>query len=339
MKHLFLSLIMTLVLAPCVTLAQNLESLGGQSGVLLVRTVPARPAPHQFVTVIIESFSIDLDRSSISWFLNSGLSKDASNQKSFSFKTGGPGSTSNILIVVKTFEGEVIQETLNVRPGTVDVVWEADSYTPPFYKGKSLFPFQGTVKVVALPNIVTSGGGTLSAKNLIYNWKVDGHPATAASGYGKNFIFFKGDVPLKAANITVEVSSVDQSYVAEGNTVITPIQPGIVFYEDSPLLGVLQNRAIFGNITLRDEEIKVVAIPYFVGVSERERSGLSYDWRLNGQKITGSLDKSALSFRQEKEAVGNATVSLEISSPSRIFQTVTSEINLLFGNPAGFNIF
>ncbi|KKU26570.1 MAG: hypothetical protein UX39_C0008G0033 [Candidatus Magasanikbacteria bacterium GW2011_GWA2_46_17] len=339
MKYLALTLFASMLFMATTASAQNLESLGGQSGVLLVRTVPARPTPHQFVTVIIESFSIDLDRSNISWFLNNNLSKDASNQKTFSFKTGGPGSTSNILIVVKTFEGEVIQETLNIRPATVDVLWEAESYVPPFYKGKSLYPFQGTVKIVALPNIVTAGGGTLSAKNLVYNWKVDGHPATAASGYGKNFIFFRGDIPLKAANITVEVSSVDQSYVAEGNTVITPVQPGIVFYEDSPLLGVLQNRALFGNITLRDEEIKIVAIPYFVGVTEREGRGLSYNWRLNEQKITGSLDKSALSFRQEKESAGNARVSLEVSSPSRIFQTVTSEISLLFGNPAGVSIF
>lgn len=339
MKYLALTLFASMLFVTNTAVAQSLESLGGQSGALSVRTIPARPAPHQMVTIIIESFSIDLDRSSISWFLNNKLSKEASNQKTFSFKTGGPGSTSNILIVVKTFEGEVIQEVLNIRPATVDVLWEAESYTPPFYKGKSLYPFQGTVKVVALPNIVTSGGGTLAAKNLIYNWKVDGHPATDASGYGKSFIFFRGDVPLKPAKITVEVSSVDQSYVAEGGTTLTPVQPGVILYEDNPLLGILQNRAFFGNITLRDEEIKIVAIPYFVGVTERERSGLSYSWRLNDQKITGGLDKSALSFRQEKEVAGNATVSLEVSNPSKIFQTISTDLNLFFGKQAEASIF
>lgn len=340
MKHCLLTFFLaSTILVANIAHARNFESLGGQSGVLQIRTVPAKPAPYQLTTVIIESFSVNLDRSSISWFLNNNLAKEASNQKTFSFKTGGPGSTSNILIAVKTFEGEVIQETINIRPATVDVLWEAESYTPPFYKGKSLYPFQGTVKVVALPNIVTSGGGTIAAKNLIYNWKVDGHPATDASGYGKSFILFKGDVPLKPATISVEVSSVDQSYVAEGGTTLTPVQPGVILYEDSPLLGILQNRALFGNVTLREEEIKIVAIPYFVGVTDRERSGLTYNWRLNNQKITGSLDKSALSFRQEKEVAGSAAVSLEVSNPRKIFQTISADLNLFFGKPAEASIF
>ena len=339
MKYFVLTLFAIALLMANAASAQNLESLGGQSGALLVRTIPPRPAPHQLVTIMIESFSIDLDRSGISWFLNNSLAKEASGQKSFSFKTGGPGSTSNILIVVNTFEGEMIQETLNIRPASVDVLWEAESYVPPFYKGKSLYPFQGTVKVVALPNIVTTGGGTLSAKNLVYNWKVDGNPATAASGYGRNFIFFKGDIPLKDATISVEVSSPDQSYVAEGSTVLTPVSPGIIFYEDNPLLGIIQDRALFGNITLKNEEIKITAIPYFVGVTERERGGLSYSWRMNDQKITGSQDKSALAFRQEKEATGNARVSLEVSNRSKIFQTVSANLALFFGKTAEFSSF
>lgn len=339
MKYLALTLFASMLFMTTAANAQNLESLGGQSGVLQIRTVPARPAPNQLVTIIIESFSTDLDRAGISWFLNNNLAKEASGQKSFSFKTGGPGSISNILIVVKTFGGEMIQETLNIRPASVDVLWEAESYTPPFYKGKSLYPFQGTVKVVALPNIITSGGGTLNAKNLVYNWKVDGHPAAEASGYGKNFIFFTGDTPLKPATVTVEVSSTDQTYMAEGSTVLTPVQPGIVFYEDHPLLGVIREKALFGDITLRNEEVKIVAIPYFVSVKEREGSGLSYNWRMNNQKITGSVDKSALAFRQEKAVTGSAAISLEIANSAKIFQTITANLKLVFGKNAKINFF
>ena len=146
-------------------------------------------------------------------------------------------------------------------------------------------------------------------------------------------------MPLKAATVSVEVASPDQSYVAEGSTVLTPVQPGIIFYEDSPLLGIIRSRALFGNVTLRDEEIKIVAIPYFVGVTERERSGLSYNWRMNDQKVTGSQDKSALAFRQEKEAVGDASVSLEIANSAKIFQTVSANLRLLFGSNRGVTQF
>ncbi len=339
MNKLACVILLLICTLPSFSAAQNLESLGGQSGALSIRTVPAHPAPRQLVTVIIESFSVDLDRAHISWFLNNNLAKEAAGQKTFSFKTGSPGSVSNILIVVQTLEGETVQETLNIRPASVDVLWEAVSYTPPFYKGKSLYPFQGTAKVVALPNIVTAGGGTLSAKNLVYNWKVNGNPAATASGYGKNFIFFKGGVPLKPATVSVEVSSTDEAYVAEGSTVLVPVQPGVVFYEESPLVGTVYSRALSGNVTLRNEEIKIAAIPYFLGVAERERSGLTYKWQMNGQKITGSTDKSTLTFRQEKGVTGSAAVSLEVSNPAKIFQTASTNLSLFFGKTAEFSPF
>lgn len=339
MKHLLLKLLVAIAFIPCVALAQNLESLGGGSGALSIRTVPTHPAPRQMVTVMIESYSIDLDRSSISWFLNNNLAKEASGQKTFSFTTGTPGSTSNILIVVKTFNGDVIQESLDIHPASVDLLWEAESYTPPFYKGKALYPFQGTIKVVAMPQIVTVGGGTLNAKNLVYQWKIDKHPVTDASGYGKNYIRFSGSIPLKPTTISVEVSSVDGSYSTEGSTTLEPVQPGVVFYEDSPLLGIVFDQALFGNVALKNEEINIVAIPYFLGVTERERSGLDYKWRMNNQKISGSQDKSTLAFRQEKSGAGSAGVSLEVSNSAKIFQVATGNFSLLFGNNIGVNPF
>jgi hypothetical protein len=154
MKNFFLPLLTLALLTPSLGFinAQSLQSLSGQTNSLVIETDPVRPEPNQTVTVSIESYATDLSRSTISWYLNNVLTKEGTGLKQFTFKTGRAGSVSNILIVVKTSEGALLQETLNIHPASLDLVWEAQSYTPPFYKGKAFYPYQGTVKVVAMPN-------------------------------------------------------------------------------------------------------------------------------------------------------------------------------------------
>jgi len=333
MKYYYFGLILLAgaTLAPQIVSAQNFEGLGGQSSSITINTSPKRPKPNQLITVSIESFSTDLNRAEISWFLNGTEETGATGRKSFQFETGGPGSVSNILVVVKSPDSGILQQSLNIRPATVDVIWEAQSYTPPFYQGKALYPFQGTVKVVAMPNIVTENGSPLNPKNLVYSWRVNGNPATDASGYGKNYIFFAGGIPLKPAKITVEVSSLDQVYAAEGDTSFSPIQPQIIFYEDNPLLGILYNKALTGRVKLQNQEIKIAAIPYFTGSLYREGRDLSYGWQMNNKPVTTLADGSGLTFRQNSGTAGTASVSLEISNPSKIFQTTRGDLSLSFG--------
>lgn len=317
---------------PLLSLAQTLQMLGDDSAAVNISTNPSTPGPNQFVTATIESFAMDLDRATISWYSGGKLIQEAIGKKTFTFKTGSPGSLSNILVFIQIEDKPPLQKTLNIRPATVDLVTEAQSYTPPFYKGKALYSYQGTVKVVALPNFVTENGGTINPKTLVYNWRVDNNSATNASGYGKSYILFNGNIPLKPAVVSVEVTSMDQIYSAEGRITLTPTQPGIVLYEDTPLIGTLYNRALSRNITLRNEEIKLIAVPYFIGTVRQETTGVKYSWRLDGKAVPAGEGKNSLSFRQEKGSVGSANVSIQISNPSKIFQYAEADVNLSFGN-------
>lgn len=339
MKYLALTIFASMLFVANMANAQTLQPLGGQTSNLAVRVSPQNPGPNQSVRINIESYATDLDRAEISWFLNNKPTEKNAGQKSFSFRTSQPGSLSSVLIVVRTPDGEVLQHVINIRPATVDLLWEAESYTPPFYRGKALYPYQGTVRVVAVPNIVTENGGTLNPKNLVYNWKVDGNPVTSVSGYGKNFISFIGSIPLKPTTVSVEVSSMDQTYVAEGKTVLSPVQPGVVFYEDDPLAGILYNKALTRNVPLANEEIKIAAIPYFVGVSKRDADNLKYDWQINNQSILDSSDQSSLAFRQEKGTAGSSAISLQVSNSAKIFQFAQNSLLLSFGNKAVENSF
>ncbi|MSU55483.1 MAG: hypothetical protein EXS46_03025 [Candidatus Taylorbacteria bacterium] len=322
--------VLGVTILPSTIFAQSFQSLGGQHDSIIVETTPLHPGPNETVNINIQNYSTDLDRSDISWSLNGKISSKGIGKKQFQFRTSKVGSISNILIVVVTPEGVSFQKALNIRPATVDLIWEAQSYMPPFYKGKAYYPYQGVVKIVAIPNIVTEGGGTISPKNIIYTWTVNGSINQEASGYGKNYIYFKGEIPLKAGRIEVEVSTLDKTYIASNQTSFAPQSPEVVFYEDNPIYGILYNKALTGTFHLKDLEIKITAIPYFIGTTERNGSGLMYEWGMNNKSTGISSNKDNLIFRQEKGAEGVSLISLQISNPTEIFQFSKSNLSINF---------
>lgn len=325
-----ITLFFAIVSAPNLARSQSLQNLGGDTGSITVQTIPEKPQPGDSVEASVESYATDLDRAEISWYLNDTLAQQATGKKKFSFKVGAVGSVTNILVLIKTSEGTLVQKTITFRPASLDLIWEAESYTPPFYKGKALYPYQGTVKIVAIPNFVTENGGILSEKNLVYNWSVDDKAVPNQSGYGKNFIYVNGSIPLKSTNVSVDVTSMDQSIAGSNSTTITPQSPGILLYEINPLYGLLTNQAMSRLINLQNEEIKLSATPYFFSLKNQSLPNFSYDWQLDGKTI--GTGKRIVSFKPEKGAVGNANVTIDLKNPNKIFQFTSSAFSLLFGN-------
>jgi hypothetical protein len=284
---------------------------------------PAHPRPGEKTTIQVENYSTDLNKAEISWFLGAKLQKQAVGEKSFSFTMGSAGSATTITILAKTSEGQNLQKILTFRPSEIDLVWEAQSYTPPFYKGKALFPYQGLVKVVAIPQMVDSNGANLKPSALTYKWKKDGNIVTVSSGYGKNVFYFNGGVPLRAVTIEVEASSEDNQMFAVNSVDIKPIQPMVRFYENDPKMGILWNNIINSRFVLQNEEVKISAIPYFFDVASKNDSNLRYDWKMNGTAVkntNGNL--SDIIFRQPGNMFGETSVSLQISNSNqdKIFQ-------------------
>jgi hypothetical protein len=330
MKSVSITFLIALFLLPLVSFA-DLQVLGGSgsSNNILITTDPTYPGPNQFVKVNLESYAIDLNRTEISWFINGQLEKEATGDKTLMFKTGPIGSSTNILVLIKDKNGQSYQQTLNINPANVDLIWEAQSYTPPFYKGKAIYPMQGSVKIVAVPNIVI-GGVQESSKNLVYTWSIDGDAVSQTSGLGKNYMIYTGGTLPNTVKISVDVSTLDKKYNASKTISLAPQLPQLLFYENSPIYGIQYNRALSSNTVLSQSEISIVGIPYFIGTKEREGNNLKYEWRQNGN-IVNSGNKSTLIFRQDKDTKGVSFVSLQISNPDKMFQMAANDISLSFG--------
>jgi len=158
------------------------QTLG--SGNVAVQITPQFPEPYEQVEIELVSVTVDLNRSNISWFINDSKQLAGIGEKKLQFTTGKAGTVSQIDVVIKTAAGGSITRSVTVRPASVDILWSAHAYTPPFYKGKALAPSRGFVTFTAMPQLVTRRGSAVGPEDVIYTWSQRGVVFGTTSGYG-----------------------------------------------------------------------------------------------------------------------------------------------------------
>jgi hypothetical protein len=293
-----------------------------------IKMFPPAPQPNQSVTVEVSSLSMNLDGATISWTYNGKALESGMGKKRISTTIGPANTQTSIRAVVSLPTGARIVKSISVNPSFVDLVSNAESYTPPFYKGKAQFPYQGEVMIVAIPHL-TKGGTRINPKNLIYSWILDGDPVTESSGLGKDSMKLIGGVIVRPSVVSVTVTSIDGTQRGTGNTTVAPTSPQITFYEESPLYGILFNRIVGNSIRLSSNEMWLRAVPYFFSSpTSYSASNLSYEWEINDNAV--STVSSGIVLRQPGKVTGTSHISLRVSNPEKILQTLSKTTNIYF---------
>ena len=201
-----------------------------------------------------------------------------------------------------------------VSAQSVDILWQADTYTPPFYQGKVLWSKQSTITFVAIPDKLGS------PRSLVYRWIRNGTVLGSLSGPGKNSLTLTDSILSKAQNIKVEIVSEDDyesPILAETSIVVSPVNSSLIVYENNPLYGFMFHRAIGNTFSLRQGEVTFGAFPMFFVARSRADSALTYAWRTD----TGGLEtKNTVTYRAPEGASGSSQVSLSVSNESEIAQ-------------------
>jgi hypothetical protein len=297
-----------------------------QDGEISVSTSPSSPQPYQDITISINSYATDLNKAIISWQDDSGTVLYGIGKTSYSFKTGGPDITTVINISIKPSGSlNTINKKVAITPSEIEIMWESvDGYTPPFYKGKSFPVSGGLIKAVAIPNTNTIKSGIGS---LTYTWKNNESVALDSSGYNKNSYIFKNNMFDGTSNITVNASSVNENYSAEKTIQIPIYKPKIVFYKKSPTEGVLYNNALNKEAEVTEDEITIIAEPYFLSLKGNENN-FNYNWQINGENIQTPSKKMELTVRPASRG-GYATISLVIENLNELFQKASNQLKLI----------
>jgi hypothetical protein len=226
--------------------------------------------------------------------------------RSFSTLVGAAGSKTIVMVKVETIEGDDIEKSKTFSAATVDLVWEAESYTPPFYKGKPLLTQYSEVRIVALPRL---NNDTFASKDLIYTWSKDGRVLGSLSGYGKNTLRLDGITTAQTVRIAVSVSDRNNTMTAEDELVLNPGRPKLVTYAYSPAHGTLYNMALTANQKMETKEVSFVAVPYFYTYQGGVLPFIEYSWTMNNKPMTGVFD-NILTVRNDATSTGNTSISV-----------------------------
>jgi len=323
-----LAITLMVVITPLICFGQNSTT----ANYLDMSASPVNPEPLQNITITLNSYSFDLDRAQVTWLVNGQIKKTEIGLKEFTVQAGKNGQKTTVGVRVETTEFGLIEKEISLTPSLVDLIYESLSYVPPFYKGRALNPNQGVVLVTAIPELIDSAGNKLLTQNIIYSWKKDGKVQGSSSGLGKNIFVFSGTVPIRDSLIEVTASSLDGSVTASKQINITNIKSAqVIFYEDSPIYGIMFNRAITNTVRMLSDEFKVKAFPYFMSVGYSQSPDLNYKWGINGNPSENlEEDKGAMVFRIENPGTGMASIDLKVESISRIFQFGQNSFNISF---------
>jgi len=302
---------------------------------LIIRLTPERPSAYTRVTAELQSFSTDLSRSDIVWSIDGDERATGKGRRFFDLVTKGFGVPLTLTVTVTSEDGRVFEKSVNLEPAGVELLWQADSYTPPFYKGKALFPYEGRGSIVAIALFKDPEGRYLPPSELVYTWKKDGDAIPNASGAGRNRLEVESRIPIRPAVYSAVVESIDRRLAAERDVVLSPIAPQIHIYENHPLLGIRFNAAKTEE-ALIDTELTLSGIPYFFTVAKRRSNDIDYDWQINYKSVEQQYG-SDLTLQRQDDAGGTARVSLRATVPARSLQTV--ERSLFIRSISPYNAF
>lgn len=307
--------------------AQTVNIPFALSNELNVEIIPTYPSPNEIVFINLTLYTDDLNSADISWYQNGKNVLSGKGETKYNFKTGNIGEETKIDIVIKLLSGSSFTKSFTLTPAGVDLVWEAESYVPPFYKGKALHSRQGVIKIVATPDFVKNGKRILP-QNLVYEWSNDVEAYQSQSGYGKNVIVLNGSILGKNESIEVLVKDPINNLVAQKFIDISPVNTEIIFYENSPYYGHIFDSAVTNTFNLKTEEIEVLATPYYF--TKSDNGLLKYEWRLNGQSVPNLFGSRTAVFRKPENSGGRSNISLRIENQNRILQQADGKLTINF---------
>jgi len=318
-SHIFIYLTIFFAI-PLILLSQG--PVGNLGNGIIFHTEPEFPRAFQEVSISVQGFSIDLGRLEVSWYIDGKLIERSIGGKNFSFNAGKLGSRSTIIMVANSPIAEVARKTIVIVPADVDILWETNTYTPPFYKGKSLPVSEGNITFTAMPSFIDSRGRKIDPEILMYTWQKDGTVLVDQSGVGKKNITIVGPLSFSDDIISLEVSTLEMSIKAKETVFIVTREPKIIFYEKHPLRGVLYERAIINEFFLLDDEFTLRAEPFFTHIDGIQKGNTEFSWSVGEEKVFPEKEQELVLSRGGESGATN--VKLRVRDFEKLLQASAS---------------
>jgi hypothetical protein len=93
---------------------------------------PEYPLPETEVSASFHAPSLDLTTSLITWRLNGSIVQQAYGKSTVKFTVGKIGDIYKISVFAKDAKGKMASKSKILQVGDVSMLWEGNTYTPPF---------------------------------------------------------------------------------------------------------------------------------------------------------------------------------------------------------------
>ena len=307
----------------------QLESYGVQPD-LTYSITPDAPGPNNPVSISLHSYFLDLPNADIAWMVDGKTMTEGTGITDISTVAGPEGTEHDVTAVVTTPDGASATVTIAIIPTTIDLLYDANSYVPPFYLGRAMPSSGTTINIQAMPNFVTPEGKRLTADTLVYNWKQDGRVLKALSGKGKSSIRVPASLPKDSTTVTVDAVSADGRLHGSATLRIPTIEPAIALYEDHPLFGIQYYSAMASPSFVSDTEMTFAVAPYFAPVQSSSDPALQYDWQVNGMNVPINASSPNEITIDASKSSGLAWVNVAISHVTDFFTNLAEQWGIQF---------
>lgn len=281
---------------------------------------PEKPNVGDSVQIEAEMYGTKVSDTSFIWKINNKIIKEGLGVNKINFVLE---SKSKVDLTITTNYGSKIGKIFEFDPKKIILIWESKTYTPPFYKGKSLYTPESNLVLNAI-NLDQENPLTNTYNN--YKWSLEGTVQGDVSGFGYSSYSYQGEILKREPLFGVSVSGVNSYkdkqnnknnvYNNEAVLRVQTLNTEIISYEKHPLLGVLFNKTIKYQYDMDKNETTIVSYPMYYGLS----SVLSavYNWYINDVKINNTSNE--LSFKKKTEGE-QSRLSLKIKNLESILQT------------------
>ncbi len=285
----------------------------------VITATPKNPEPGARVELTASPRGYDPTLARFTWLVDDEEVASGIGRTTASLVAPALGEASVVRVIVNDEERA---SPLTIRPTRVTIEWEGIAERPPLYVGRPLFSGQGFVRAVAVPELVSSNGVPIPGNQIRYTWSQNGNrirgPEFGASSIVVEPIFYN-----RPFSLTVEATG--GGLTAAHTVVLQAADPDIVVYEQSPLLGLLDHRAVEGTYDFAASEVS------FIAHALHTTSGLTYRWSLNGEPIIiAEGDPRVAVFKKTGAGAGAYTVGIEVGNPSSFLEEVRRAFLLQF---------
>ncbi len=295
---------------------------------IVVNIDPEYPEKNNNVFISLESYATDLNEAYIEWIIDSKTVLKGTGKTKLNFIL--KKDSTSISIKINTGDGRFVQKDFNIKPTSLDLIWEADTYTPPFFKGKPLYTRESLVYIYATPHIY-NGTEEIPREKMIYRWSNNGDAIQNVSGYGKYFIQIKSSILGRDMEIEVEAEDPKTNQIAHGSVVLSPSDPVVYIYQKDPLLGIKTEKALNVMKVNDNLEKEIYSIPYFFSI--QKPTDLEISWSINGLGVNDNQNVVNRIFKKVGDTFGVSRIDVNFINRSNIMQGAQSSITVDFQKP------